>query len=295
MTQQESAAQSSSRSSRGRGEAKPPSPPPLTPQEEAAIAFARDNRDAYPKRWRKKDLQFSVVNAERRDDGNMLVRLTFRPSGNFAGRPGEELILIAPNADVVERTQVHAPRENFPWVLGITALAAVIVAPILIWLILTADERNINPLYVAGRFLWIQIEEPKVVPAIHYQNPDTEGILTNWEVRPQNPDNVLAMVNTTIINQKAGRAVVVIDEDAATLMTQDNRTFRPINIVTASKPISAIDNSLRQNPFVGLWRTVNINSGENLNGWLVFEVPPGSSFTEFRWSASDSITIRFNN
>ncbi len=291
MTQQDSAA----RPSRSRGEAKPPPAPPMTPQEEAAIAFARDNRESYPKRYRKKDLQFTVVNAEPRDDGNMLVTLTYRPSGNFGGRPGEELILIAPNADVVERTQVHAPRENFPWVLGITALAVLIAAPIVVWLILTADERNINPLYVAGRVLWIQLEEPRVVPAIHYQNPDTDGNLTNWEIRPQNPDNVLAMVKTTIINQKTSRAIVVIDEEAATLLTDDGRSFRPVNIVTESKPIATLDDSLRQSPFIGLWRTININSGENLNGWMIFEVPRGSGFREFRWTASDSITIRFNN
>ncbi len=290
MTQQDSAAQSS----RSHGEAKPPPAPPLTPQEEAAIAFARDNRESYPKRYRKKDLQFSVVNAEPRDDGKMLVRLTYRPSGNFAGRPGEELILIAPNADVIERTQIHAPRENFPWVLGITAVAALIAAPILVWLVLTEEERNIDPLYVAGRVLWIQLEEPKVVPAIHYQNPDTAGVQTNWEIRPQNPDNVLAMIKVSLINQQSARTVVVIDENAAILMTEEGRSFRPVNILTESKPIATLDNSLLQNTFIGLWRTVNISSGENLNGWMVFEVPRGSGFREFRWAASDSITVRFN-
>ena len=294
MTQQDSAAQSSSSSNRGRGEAKPPPAPPLTPQEEAAIAHARDNRAEYPRRWRKKELQFGVVNAEPRDDGNMMVTLTYRPTGSFAGRPGEERILIAPNAEVIERTQIHAPRENFPWVLGITALAAVIAAPILIFLILTEDERNINPLYVAGRVLWIQLEEPKVVSAIHYQNPDTDGNLTNWEIRPQNPDNVLAMVETTLINQKSSRVIVVIDEDAATLLTDDGRSFEPVNIVTQSKVIPEIDGSLRQDAFIGLWRTITIQSGENLGGWMIFEVPKGSGFREFRWSAADSITVRFN-
>ena len=289
MTQQDSAA----RPSQSRGEAKPPPAPPLTPQEEAAIAFARDNRDSYPKRYRKKDLQFSVVNAEPRDDGNMLVRLTYRPSGNFSGRPGEELILIAPNADVIERTQVHAPRENFPWVLGITALAAVIAAPIVIWFVLTQEERNIDPLYVAGRVLWMQLEEPKVVPAIHYQNPDTAGVLTNWEIKPENPDNVLAVIKVSLINQQSARVVVVIDENAAILMTDDGRSFRPMNVLTESKPIATLDNSLRQSEFVGLWRSVSINSGENLNGWMVFEVPRGSEFREFRWAASDTITARF--
>lgn len=289
MTQQNSAAQPS----RSRGEAKPPPAPPLTPQEEAAVAFARDNRDVYPKRWRKKDLQFSVVNAEPRDDGNMLVRLTYRPSGSFAGRLGEETILIAPNANVLERIQVHAPRESFPWVLGVMALVAVIAAPILIWLIVTEEERNIDPLYVAGRVLWIQLEEPKIVPAIHYQNPDTEGNLTNWEIRPDNPDNVLAMIKTTLINQKTARAIVVIDENAAILQTEDGRSFRPLNIVTQSKPIATIDRSLRQSPFIGLWRTVDVNKNENLSGWMIFEVPRGSKFREFRWTASDSITVRF--
>ncbi|NQW18852.1 MAG: hypothetical protein HQ478_15375 [Chloroflexi bacterium] len=278
---------------RNRGEAKPPAPPTLSPQEQAAIAYARDNREAYPKRWREKDIQYTVVNAERRADGNMLVKITYRPSGTFKGRPGEESLLMNASGGLVERTQIGAPQEAYPWILTGMTVVSVISALVLGYLIWTDEERSVNPLYVSGRILWVQIEEPFLVPSIHYQNPSTDGELLNWEIAPKNPANVMAMVKVTLINQKTAQARVIIDEKAARLISTDGFNYSPTNIVTASKTIESIDGGLKQDNFVGLWRPATINSGENLIGWMVFEVPPGTEFTEFRWEASDNITIRF--
>jgi hypothetical protein len=282
-----------STATRGRGEAKPPDPPPLSPQEQAAIAYARDNREAYPKRWRNKDIQYTVVNAETRADGNMLVTMTYRPSGTFKGRPGEETLLMSASGGLIERIQIGSPQEAYPWILSAVALLSVIAAPILIWFILTDEGRNIDPLYVAGRVLWVQVEEPFLVPTIHYQNPSTSGELMNWEIAPENPENVLAMIKVTLINQQTSQARVIIDEASARMISTSGKNYRPTNVVTGSKAIETINGGLRQDNFVGLWRPQTINTGENLAGWMVFEVPPGTDFREFRWEASDLITIRF--
>jgi len=278
---------------RGRGEAKPPAPPPLSPQEQAAIAYARDNKEAYPKRWRNKEIQYSVLNAETRSDGNMLVTMTYRPSGVFKGRPGEEALLINASGGLVERAQIGSPQEAYPWVLSGVALLSVMAAPILIWFIVTDEGRNIDPLYVGGRILWIQIEEPILVPSIHYQNPSTTGELLNWQIAPKNPDNVLAMIKVTLINQQTAQARIIIDEAAARMISRDGNNYSPTDVVAESQSIVGINNGLKQDGFVGLWRPVTINAGENLTGWMVFEVPPGTEFAEFRWEASDLITIRF--
>ena len=290
MTQESTA---SPNASRGRGEAKPPAPPPLSPQEQAAISYARDNREAYPKRWRKKDIQYTVVNAETQTDGNMLVTMTYRPSGTFKGRPGEETLLMSASGGLVERVQIGSPQEAYPWVLTGITVVSVISAFVLGYLIITDEGRNINPLYVAGRVLWIEVEKPFLVPAIHYQNPSTTGELLNWEIAPENPDNVLAMIKVTLINQQTAQARVIIDELSARLLSTSGNNYRPTNVVSGSKSIASINNGLRQDGFVGLWRPQTINSGENLIGWMVFEVPPGTDFQEFRWEASDLITIRF--
>jgi hypothetical protein len=279
---------------RGRGEAKPPAPPPLSPQEQAAIAFARENREPYGKRWRRKEMQYTVIDADPRPEGNMLVTVTYRPAGTFKGRPGEETITVAPNGEIVERVQVQSPQEVFPWALAVITLASFIAAPILIWLIWTSDTRGIDPLYVSGRILWIRLEnEPTLVPAIHYQNPATDGRLINWSVTPEDSSNVLAMVKVTLTNQLTSQARVLIDEESAKLLSTAGVLYSPTNIVTASKQIGSLDSALIQRGFVGLWRTVTINAGESLIGWMVFEVPPGTDFREFRWEASDTVNIRF--
>jgi hypothetical protein len=290
LTQESTA---SPNASQGRGEAKPPAPPPLSPQEQAAIAYARDNRKAYPKRWQKKEIQYTVINAEPRTDGNMLVTMTYRPSGTFKGRPGEETLLMSASGSLVERVQIGSPQEAYPWVLTGITVVSVISAFVLGYLIVTGEGRNINPLYVAGRVLWIQVEKPFLVPAIHYQNPSTAGDLVNWQIAPENPENVMAMIKVTLINQQAAQVRVIIDEASARLVASSGQNYRPTNIVTASKPIESINGGLNQDNFVGLWRPVTINTGENLVGWMVFEVPPDTEFREFRWEASDLITIRF--
>ncbi len=124
----------------------------------------------------------------------MLVTMTYRPSGRFKGRPGEETLLMNSSGGLVERTQIGSPQEAYPWILSGVALLSIIAAPILIWFIVTDEGRNINPLYVGGRILWVQIEEPFLVPAIHYQNPSVTGELLNWQIAPKNPENVLAMI-----------------------------------------------------------------------------------------------------
>lgn len=264
-----------------------------SPAEQAAIAFARDHRDAYGRRWRTRELQWTVVNADPLDSGNVSVTLTYRPVANFRGRPGEEVLVVAPNGEVVTRTRIHRLQEEFPWILAVMAVAAVVAAPILIWLILTQESRGIDPLYVSGRILWMRVTEPRVVDVIHYTGSDTSGEIVSWAITPENEDTELAIITVTLINQQTSRAVVVIDEEAAHLVIAERQTVKPLNTVGRSKSIEAIDPSYLDPRFLPLWNTVSIGSGEQVAGQMVFEVPRGSKFKEFRWQATDNMSARF--
>ena len=101
------------------------------------------------------------------------------------------------------------------------------------------------------------------------------------------------MIKVTLINQQTAQARVIIDEAAARMISTDGHNYSPTDVVAESQLIESINNNFKQDNFVGLWRAVTINTGENLVGWMVFEVPPGTEFTEFRWVASDLITVRF--
>lgn len=266
----------------------------LSAAEQIAIAHAQDHKEAYGRKWRKKDLTWTVINAEPLDDGGVRVRLTYRPAGGFKGRSGEEYMTVAPNREVTGRTQVHSPQESFPWLLAAISLASVVAAAVLVPLILTEEQRSIDPLYVAGRILWMRISEPNTVAAVQYTNVSTSGDVLSWEIAPEKPNTELAVVKVTLFNQQTNQAVVVIDEEAARLVTEGGRSVKPLNSVQRSHVVSEIDPAIQRPGFAPLWETKTIRSGERLTGMLVFEVPRGAKFKEFRWRASDSMVVRFS-
>jgi hypothetical protein len=42
-----------------------------------------------------------------------------------------------------------------------------------------------------------------------------------------------------------------------------------------------------------MWGSTVLQQGEQLKGYLVFEVPAGSGFHQLRWNASDSAVVRY--
>lgn len=264
-----------------------------TPAEQAAVDYASEHREVYGRRWRKRDLTYTVLNSETTDEGNTLVTMTYRPAVKFHGRPGEEEIVVSPDGEVVDRTQVHAPQDPFPWPLAGLALASVIAAAVMVPLILTQQSRSVNPLYVSGRILWMRVTKPTVVDKIQYRNQDVQGQIRDWEISPSKPNDALALVEVTLINQQSRNVVVVVDENAATLTAKDGTAYTPINTVQSSHVVSTLNEKYNQPGFVPLWQTKSIAAGEQLTGMLVFEVPKGSTFQEFDWNATDNMIVRY--
>ena len=276
-----------------RGEAKPPEPPPLTEVEQTAIAYARDNSDAYPRRWRKTEMSYSVINAELQEDGSTRVTMTYRPATGLGGRPGEEYLCVMPDGEVIERVQIHAPQEAFPWVLSsltVVMVGLAVLAGIVIW---GQDKVDVDTLYKSGRYLYIRVSEPKSADAITYANADISGNPKTFQITRENADTELAMVNVELHNPNSGQMIMLINEAAAALLTEDGQSYELIDIVERSIVVNNVPESQLERGFVGLWRTQTINAGETLKGWMVFEIPKGAGYREFRWIAADRVDFRY--
>lgn len=267
-----------------------PSQPRLTPAEDSALARARSDKQPYG-RWKKRELEYGVAGSEHVGDVTR-VRITYRPATGFRGKPGEEVIEVAAAGEIVRREQLHQPQEAFPWVLAAFAGLSAIAAAALIPLIIINPVRG-DPLYVPGRILWMRVSEPAVVPEVHFQNLDISGNLSSFAISPSTRESSLAVIQVTLINQQSNEVVVVIDDKAASMLSTAGDTYRPIDTVLRSLPVKSIDPRFTYTGFVPLWTTVNLKSGEQVTGMLVFEVPPGARFKEFRWDASDSMIVRF--
>ncbi|MCZ6539558.1 MAG: DUF4352 domain-containing protein [Chloroflexi bacterium] len=221
------------------------------------------------------------------------VRLEYSPTRSFRGEAGIEYLDVGPGGAILARRQVRVPTENKPVALmGITAFS-VVLAMVLISLMTVFKSEGGDPLYVAGRVLWIRAERPEAQPIILYTGASQSGNINTWEIKPENSDdNDVVYIKVRLINQQSESVSLVIDENAATLLDGNGVNYRPLNTITAS---TKAENDARYNvaDFTPMWGSIELNKGEEVAGMLVFELPKGSSFAELRWNASDSARIRY--
>lgn len=261
---------------------------------EAALNYAEDNKYDYGPKYRNMDLEYEIVEARRVAEGIVRVTLEYTPTGKFRGKSGTEYMDVDDNGGVLARRQVRVPKENLPWVLIGVAAISVIAAAILVPVI-TFVEEAVDPLYVAGRTLYVRSEQPRILPVIYYQQGEnTDGEILEWVIVPAGTGTELAMVDITVTNATSGAVNLTIDESAVELTTADNAVYRPINVLTrAGQPVGEIDRRLQVIGFVPMWGSLVLEKGTEVRGKMVFEIPTGSKIKTLRWLASDIATIRY--
>ena len=261
-------------------------------QVKAALEYAEANKYEYGP-LREAELNWNVISAEPMANDIVRVRIEFMPASGFRGDPGSEYMDVDAGGAILARRQVTKPKENSPVILlGVTAFS-VILAVILISMMTVFKSEGGDPLYVAGRTLWIRAEEPKQQQFITYQGLDGAGTLYNWAMKPVDEvNNELVYVEVTLINQTSGTVNLVVDEGAATLLDGNKTDYAPVDTIeTAYSAESAPKYNVPG--FIPLWGTVKLDSGQQVTGMMVFELPRGSTFSELRWRALDSASIRY--
>lgn len=262
-------------------------------QVRAALEYVAANQYEYGPRLRDVELTWDVISAESMANEIVRVRIEYSPTTSFRGDPGIEYLDVDPGGAILARRQVSIPKENRPVALmGITAFS-VVLAVVLISLMTVFKPESGDPLYVAGRILWIRAEVPKSQQYILYTGADTTGTLSTWAMKPDDLEaNDLVYVKVTLINQSSGAVSLVIDEKAAVLLDGNRTRYTPKNTITGA--FLAEENAqFDVAGFIPMWGSLELKKGEEVAGMMVFELPKGSSFTEFRWNATDSAVIRY--
>lgn len=264
-----------------------------------ALAYAAENKYFYGPKFRKLDLSWDVTGAEERAKGAVRVKLSFRPVKSFRGKAGSEYLDISPDGTIAARRALRIPSEDLPWVLIVLALLSLGGAGLLQWRIFTPGG---DPLYVAGRTLYMRADVPKDSPFILFSGLDVNGLAHNWAIKTDGEGTELAYVKVTLINAQSGSVNVIIDQEAAELTTGDDLTHKPVDTIVRTFQTDSVDPRNSVAGFVPLWsprdesgayRAITIGAGEQIEGYLVFEVPAGSTYTEFRWKATDSAIVRY--
>ena len=262
-------------------------------QVQAARNYAEENSYEYGPAFRDTEIAWDVISGESMSDDIVRVYIGFAPVSGFRGDPGVEYMDVDSGGAVLARRQISIPKENRPVGLMVfTALSVVVAVVVISWLTVFKPEGG-DPLYVAGRTLWIRSEVPVSQKIISYVGNDVKGIAHNWEMRPDDEaNNELVFVKITLINQVSGSVNLVLDEGAATLLDGNRTKYNPINVIERAVTADA-DSDYNVPSFVPLWGTLVLNTGQQVAGMLVFELPRNSSFDELRWNASDSAIIRY--
>jgi hypothetical protein len=264
-------------------------------QVDAALGYAAENTYDYGPRLRNVPLAHEVVSARLMEEGIVRVELSYRPASvNFRGASGSEYLDVDSTGAVLARRQILVPKEQMPWVLISVAAGSVLAALILVPFILLRSPA-VDDLYVAGRTLWVRSERPKLQPYLSYNAEDTEGIPRTWLIVPEGEGTAIAWIDITLINQTSGSVNLSIDSDAAELTTEDGIIFTPINVFERVRwPAEGAEVDPRMDTLLlPLWGSRVLDTNQQIEGFLAFEVPSGSKFKALRWAATDVANIRY--
>ena len=75
-------------------------------------------------------------------------------------------------------------------------------------------------------------------------------------------------------------------------MDQSRQNYNRFTTIDRTLEANGVD-KVNSPDFKPMWGSLTLDEGEQVIGMLVFELPEGSSFTELRWSASDSAVIKY--
>ena len=148
--------------------------------------------------------------------------------------------------------------------------------------------------------LWINLELLKRVTEVRYSDGDT-----HWVLRPSDSNNELVVVRLDVRNRAAAQVFMDINSDTVIIRGGPERNYPEYKAVDPFAQRTQVDSKSPQEdayvPF--LWGAVELPqecptaTGElqscRLYGWVVFEAPKGSKFTQMQWRTGDTVFMNF--
>ena len=263
-------------------------------KEKIDIAFSHiiNNEYEYGPVFEKTEKTYTVTNIETSSTTPPVSRIYFTFQIDKYDETGEEYVEINSDNKILTRRITSFPKQKKPLpLILITAFSLLIAIIVIPWVLLNSDTAD--PLYKAGKVLWIKSEEPVFQKVVNYEGPDSiSGNLRSWEISGVDDQHYMGLVKLKIMNETANTITLDINEECAELMASNKKTYYPANSLTRAYDVSKI-NKKNQMDFVPLWGTVELTAGTMVTGYLVFDLPNEVTFSRLRWIASDTVTINY--
>ena len=263
-------------------------------KEKIDIAFTHiiNNEYEYGPVFKKPEKKYTVNNIETSSTTPPVIRIYFTFQIDKYDETGDEYVEIDSDNKILTRRITSFPKQKKPLpLILITAFSLLIAIIVIPWVLLNSDTAD--PLYKAGKVLWIKSEEPVFQKIVNYEGPDSiSGKLRSWEITGVDDQHYMGLVKLKIMNETANTITLDINEECAELLASNKKTYYPANSLTRAYDVSKI-NKKNQMDFVPLWGTVELSSGTMVTGYLVFDLPNDVTFSRLRWIASDTVTINY--
>lgn len=263
-------------------------------QVQAAITYAESNKYDYGPGLRKIELDYTVLSATSMTPEITRVVLSYKPKNRLKGESGSEYLDVDQDGIVQARRQIRVFKESKPWLLialaAISVVAAAVLVPLIVFVEDTADRT-----FVAGRTLWVQSDQPRIGAYVTYDSLDTQGTPRTWIIVPEGEGTSIAYVNLRLINQTSGVVSLAIDTDSVDITTDTGIIVGPVDLFNRVEwPAEDAELDPRLHVLeLPLWGDRTLQSEQQLEGFVAFEVPTGSKIVSLRWAATDVANIRY--
>ncbi len=167
------------------------------------------------------------------------------------------------------------------WILGLGLVALVAVAA-------GCGGSSDSGGWTTGRVLLLYIPGVEKVNEVAYLSENGD----HFVIRPSQSNKKLAVVSTTVSNQKSARVLLTLDENTAYIGDGKGDRFPMLDpFKNATGVASPGHNEGKYVPF--LWGNVELLKGFQVQGWFVFEVPEDFEPSMLLWEETESIRARF--
>ena len=206
-------------------------------------------------------------------------------------------------------------------------------AVLVVSLAAACGDPGFQPITQFGNVLTVTVADMERLPELRYTNYVGERALNHFRLTPTGLGNEIVAVRIQVRNDTAVNAIVTLDQGAAQLedffgggyfpldvgargeiWTQSGGSWRWVSsTMAADVPVYGRDEDVPDPPGWGdvpvrsiqldgttaragggfLAGSVEMPQGTRIDGWMVFEAPEGTEFSELQWRAADSIRISF--
>jgi len=151
--------------------------------------------------------------------------------------------------------------------------------------------------YYKGRVLHLNLVTLERTPELLYVHGNK-----HFRIRPSEEGLELVLLRVKVENHTATSAIINIDSKAAEMRDFFRGKYFPINPNERQEEVDAPANPADERTLVFLWnptfqdgtsQAFELDKGNGIDGWMVFEAPKDTKFREFRWRAGDTLSIDF--